>query len=304
MNQRILIISPVTLDFSEEPSSLLSLRIFSLGKALEKKGHSVTYALPVIEEEATRVCQGIVRYRNDNKGEVIKSQEPNIIVCGGWELAALMEDVRIPVVIDLFGSHLSNQDRNYPAQIKAFSKGDFFICGGERQRMFFLNMALISGFAPEVVEVAYVPLSFLSPPPKKRFYKNIVFISVGEDFSPLNIYRLMKNVKEDKRIYLKIFGPKQETMGEYLFNGRGGFSLIPSAEALKEEYRKASVGVELYHRRWDTELGFHLRTLEYLWHGLPVIYPEWGELAPLISCLLYTSPSPRDLSTSRMPSSA
>ncbi len=26
--------------------------------------------------------------------------------------------------------------------------------------------------------------------------------------------------------------------------------------------------------------------------------------APLITCLLYTSPSPRDLSTSRMPSSA
>ena len=26
--------------------------------------------------------------------------------------------------------------------------------------------------------------------------------------------------------------------------------------------------------------------------------------APIISCLLYTSPSPRDLSTSRMPSSA
>ena len=33
---------------------------------------------------------------------------------------------------------------------------------------------------------------------------------------------------------------------------------------------------------------------------------EWSDLvtAHLISCLLYTSPSPRDLSTSRMPSSA
>ena len=28
------------------------------------------------------------------------------------------------------------------------------------------------------------------------------------------------------------------------------------------------------------------------------------EIAPFASCLLYTSPSPRDLSTSRMPSSA
>ena len=33
---------------------------------------------------------------------------------------------------------------------------------------------------------------------------------------------------------------------------------------------------------------------------------KWGEKYPMVilSCLLYTSPSPRDLSTSRMPSSA
>ena len=32
--------------------------------------------------------------------------------------------------------------------------------------------------------------------------------------------------------------------------------------------------------------------------------PEEEEVQPVIDCLLYTSPSPRDLSTSRMPSSA
>ena len=31
---------------------------------------------------------------------------------------------------------------------------------------------------------------------------------------------------------------------------------------------------------------------------------DWGDFSGVISCLLYTSPSPRDLSTSRMPSSA
>ena len=31
---------------------------------------------------------------------------------------------------------------------------------------------------------------------------------------------------------------------------------------------------------------------------------SWGDLTASESCLLYTSPSPRDLSTSRMPSSA
>ena len=39
---------------------------------------------------------------------------------------------------------------------------------------------------------------------------------------------------------------------------------------------------------------------------IPVIVDEVkrGDITQVVSCLLYTSPSPRDLSTSRMPSSA
>ena len=43
-------------------------------------------------------------------------------------------------------------------------------------------------------------------------------------------------------------------------------------------------------------LGFALRSFTNLQRFL--------ELVPVVACLLYTSPSPRDLSTSRMPSSA
>ena len=40
--------------------------------------------------------------------------------------------------------------------------------------------------------------------------------------------------------------------------------------------------------------------------SLPWAYAliDAGAIVPLLGCLLYTSPSPRDLSTSRMPSSA
>ena len=38
--------------------------------------------------------------------------------------------------------------------------------------------------------------------------------------------------------------------------------------------------------------------------GVAIDVQERDEPVPLILCLLYTSPSPRDLSTSRMPSSA
>ena len=42
--------------------------------------------------------------------------------------------------------------------------------------------------------------------------------------------------------------------------------------------------------------GYHLKSSR---RSLNIMFQEWGN-----SCLLYTSPSPRDLSTSRMPSSA
>ena len=50
-----------------------------------------------------------------------------------------------------------------------------------------------------------------------------------------------------------------------------------------------------------------LEVLEVLWRYGPVslseAHEQWGK--PIgYTCLLYTSPSPRDLSTSRMPSSA
>ena len=38
--------------------------------------------------------------------------------------------------------------------------------------------------------------------------------------------------------------------------------------------------------------------------GAPVFGRIHAILSPILTCLLYTSPSPRDLSTSRMPSSA
>eukprot|EP00831_Metopus_contortus_P059254 TRINITY_DN51245_c0_g1_i2.p2 TRINITY_DN51245_c0_g1~~TRINITY_DN51245_c0_g1_i2.p2 ORF type:complete len:124 (+),score=22.58 TRINITY_DN51245_c0_g1_i2:98-469(+) len=36
----------------------------------------------------------------------------------------------------------------------------------------------------------------------------------------------------------------------------------------------------------------------------PAVYPPFSDIDIITTCLLYTSPSPRDLSTSRMPSSA
>ena len=82
----------------------------------------------------------------------------------------------------------------------------------------------------------------------------------------------------------------------YLEGGMDGFSmLVPDSDA---EYR------EYYQSRGDLAIGrqdilpLAMRNTSTVASGL---HPQ---LAPLYDCLLYTSPSPRDATLSRMPSSA
>ena len=68
--------------------------------------------------------------------------------------------------------------------------------------------------------------------------------------------------------------------------------------AIKEAF--SSIGQDQVFRFWKE---LNLKEKEYLLQSLKEISTEECETA-WNDCLLYTSPSPRDLSTSRMPSSA
>ena len=81
------------------------------------------------------------------------------------------------------------------------------------------------------------------------------------------------------------------TGGNYLFSLLGG----KSAEAEKERKRHDLAIEELQHAQANYQHSRQLR-LDYLNQQL------WAEQQS--SCLLYTSPSPRDRQKSRMPSSA
>ena len=56
----------------------------------------------------------------------------------------------------------------------------------------------------------------------------------------------------------------------------------------------------------DIAIGYHPDTFEEIggFYGAYIGADISDDLAPYISCLLYTSPSPRDRTRSRMPSSA
>ena len=63
-------------------------------------------------------------------------------------------------------------------------------------------------------------------------------------------------------------------------------------------------GLDLYGKPQLAELLRALGEVEIPWIRVHYAYPTGLTPEVLAACLLYTSPSPRDLSTSRMPSSA
>jgi hypothetical protein len=55
-----------------------------------------------------------------------------------------------------------------------------------------------------------------------------------------------------------------------------------SHDELLKAYSRASVAMDVMVQNQERELAFTTRTVEYLWCGLPVIYNDYADLAPLI----------------------
>ena len=69
------------------------------------------------------------------------------------------------------------------------------------------------------------------------------------------------------------------------------------------------IGLDEFYRMNTNERQSPVKITGYIFTGLMAAYYFWLPAITLVQglslfCLLYTSPSPRDLSTSRMPSSA
>ena len=81
-------------------------------------------------------------------------------------------------------------------------------------------------------------------------------------------------------------------------------------EALKNCENKLKPGNNLgevfdIHAKTLDDLGYNKSRMNACGYSLGNTFsPNWMDWPMLYTCLLYTSPSPRDLSTSRMPSSA
>ena len=85
-------------------------------------------------------------------------------------------------------------------------------------------------------------------------------------------------------------------------------SSLEEAHKIVSKYPKgkqqSAVMALLYIAQKQNENWIPLAAMKYIAKFLNMPYIKVYEVATFYTCLLYTSPSPRDLSTSRMPSSA
>ena len=85
---------------------------------------------------------------------------------------------------------------------------------------------------------------------------------------------------------------------DILILGSGPAALCLASELAKQDLNIKGISTKSPNERWENTYGIWASELEEL--GLEsLLSHRWSK-----TCLLYTSPSPRDRTTSRMPSSA
>ena len=126
-------------------------------------------------------------------------------------------------------------------------------------------------------------------------------------FEPKRIYRAFREEVPEDEYTLPLGKARVVSEGDQMTVVSWGASVVQCMQAIE----KSSRSIELIDLR--TIYPFDMDAVEasvrktgrcVVVHEAPLTCGMGGEVSARIICLLYTSPSPRDLSTSRMPSSA
>lgn len=306
MQKRILIVTTEILPSFNEPCAGGGVRAYTLGEALRARGHDVEYA---ICEDTLRGRQPadsnvtVVSYNHWTLNDTILRVKPDVVLFEQWYPLSYLKPIDIPVVVDLPGPLiLENWHRgigdvasNAMVKLRALAKADLFVYATERQRAYWQAWLPLSGVAPNDDCLVHAPIR-LSParpepaPPADEF----VVIYAGMFWAwqdPAAGLRMILQAMEDRgRGRCVVVGGRHP---DHAVEGERYAELPPDLlnaprltihqpvpfNDLVAGLTRCQLAVDTGPRNAERELSSNIRTVVYLWAGLPVVISDHAYLA-------------------------
>jgi hypothetical protein len=295
------------------PTSGGGVRCWSLAGGLEARGHSVFVSVPRTAVADALGAPREARELAHTPGElmaVVREVDPDVVLTVQWPLAWYLEELHVPLVIDLYGSMLL-ENLFFPTvhwesfvarKVRSLYLGDFFLCASHRQLAYFLPWLLQAGVELAAAPVRIAPLSL---PPVRNFRRPCPdgephFIAAGilwpwQNPGPplMALLRVLDEIGEGKLTIVGgphpqwkrgIFpGVKPEWPKDVLNHPRVDQRPPLRWDELNELMATAHIGVDLSLPNWERILSVPTRIYHYLWNGLPVLVSSYLELASVIT---------------------
>ena len=309
MAKKILLFTTEMLPGYGYPTAGGGIRAWNIGEGLKSRGYEVIYSLPQATIEGKDRLPAIFRtaaHPADELDSVIENIKPEIVVCIQWHHANKLKNPgNLPLVLDLFGLLMLenayfnefNLELFSISKIEAIAKADYFICATEKQKAYFLTWMVLAGIPPKAEVIEAIPVSLSPDLPAYTIPEEIQFVFGGvfwpwqDPFTPLN--EVIQTLDQKQQGRIKIYG----SVHPYLKNIPLTYSnpeerLLKSPrmercamlqhEDMMQEYGKASVAADLMMPNNERFLAYPIRTVCYLWAGLPLIIPDFNDVAPLV----------------------
>lgn len=306
----ILVVANDGLPYPGFPVSGSGLRAWGLGQGLRARGHDVRFAMP-----ASAAGPGLpegddapIVYDDGDVRPAIAAARADVLVFQHWPRIGAAADLDVPVALDLHGPLMieaafqrrpgNREVELAAAKLAAFRRADFISCAGEQQRKYFLPWLILAGGDPTTESIAAIPVSLPPDTPEHHWPSPEVNFVYGGMFLPwqdpsLGLTTLVSVLESEGQGRLDFYGARhphfemeigvfEELEDRLRASPRVEVRGLRPRDELLEQYRQSYVALDLMRRNNERELAFTTRTVEYLWCGLPVVYADYGELAPMI----------------------
>jgi len=306
--RRVLIVTTEVLPGWGVPSAGGGIRAHSLGEGLKAAGHEVVYSLPEPVLEQVKAPEEFREFAHvpEKVSGAVHRAGPDVVVFEQWQPLTFLEEADCAVVVDLPGPLLLEYafrggravQTEAGAKIRALAKADLFLYSNPNQKAYWLAWTALAGVAADGTRLAHVPICRspeLPEPPDglngMRFIYGGVFWPWQDPTLPLNT--LIRVMEEHGEGHLDIFGgshPHHAVKGEVYYSpaqrirksDRVRFRDMMPLEDLEKEYQRGGIALALMARNAEREVASTIRTIGYLWCGLPTVVNNYSYLAPLV----------------------